>query len=204
MSSDIATTSRELVDWKNGEIVNLDDASTERLAELVTNLQEVWQALGETEQAVSAELVARCDKSATWTLRVGDPKDGRQWEIKTASPKAGTTVYPPDMLEAELRALVARGTITVDAAAKALRRQVTLTLDIPLRLPLKATAEGLGQITISVGEDALPIAKSDYSMAAVAAGIAALRKVPGATAGLDRAKRVETDGARRAKVTLRT
>jgi hypothetical protein len=204
MSSEIATTSRDLVDWSNGEVVNLDDASTERLAELVTNLQEVRQALGETEQAVSAELVARCDAEASWTLRVGDPKDGRQWEIKTASPTAGTAVYPPDMLETELRALVARGTITADAAAKALRRQVTLTLDIPLDLPLKETAEGLGQITIFHGEDALPIAKSDSSMAAVAAGINALRKVPGTVAGLERAKRVEPVGARRAKVTLKT
>jgi hypothetical protein len=204
MSTDIATTSRDVVDWKTGEVVNLDDATTEQLAELVTNLQDVRRALAETEQAVSAELVDRLDRDACWTLRVGDPKDGRQWEIKAASPTAGSSVYPPDMLETELRALVARGTITADAAAKALRRQVTLTLDIPLDLPLKETAEGLGQITISLGENELPIAKSDHSASAVAAGINALRKVSGTTAGLDRAKRVETGGARRARVTLKT
>jgi hypothetical protein len=199
MPSVIATTSRDVLDWKNGEVISLDEASTERLAELVTNLQDVRQALGETEQAVSTELVARCDREAVWTLRVGG------FEIKTTSPTAGTTVYPPDMLETELRALVDRGTITEQAAGKALKRQVVLTLDVPLALPLKGLADEIrGLAVFKAGEKVLPVAGVDHRQVSVMAGINALRKVSGTGTALDRAKKTETGGARRAKVTVKT
>jgi hypothetical protein len=203
MAEAIAVVTTEVVDFKTGEIVPLD-ASTERLAEYMSNLDEVRTALAEAAGAVSDELVARMDREASWTLRVGDPKEGRQWEIKGSSPTAGTETYPPDLLEVELLALVERGTITAEAAGKALRRQVTLTLDVPLNLPLKGVAEGLAQIKLTLGENELPIAKADHSAGAIAAGINALRKVAGTGAALDRAKVPGSPGPRRAKVTLKT
>lgn len=202
MRSDLTVSATEVTDWKTGEIISLPDAATDRLAELSTNLDDVQQALNDARAVVSDELVARLDRDAQWTARVGDPTD-RQWEIKAPSPTAGATIYPPDVLEQELRALVDRGVVTPAAAGKALRRQITLTLDIPLELPLKDTAAALANITIRTADTELPIVKADHSMSVVAAGVNALRKVPGTNAALDRAKHVEPPGRRRAKVTLK-
>jgi hypothetical protein len=185
-----------------GEIWALAETPLPDLATFMVELQGHRDKLRAWEDRINGHLLAYLDAGASWTVRVGDPHTV-QYELTAPSPTAGVDVYPPDALETELRALVERGTITPDAAGKALKRQVTLVLDIPLNLPLKETADGLKRITISLGENELPVVKMDYAASAVKAGIAALRKVKGAVAGLDRAKTTSTP-SRRVKVTEKT
>jgi hypothetical protein len=202
MSTDLQLHQATVVDRLSGEILTVADATTEQLAQFVTNQRQVRDDLSDAEAAVSAELVARLDANAQWTLRVGDPTDV-QWEITAPSPTAGSESYPPDMLEVELLDLVEAGTITPYAAAKALKRQVTLKLDVPLNLPLKGTADSLAQLTLKLGENELPITGCDYSASASKTGINALSKVPGVKDALDRARVTQPVGTRKAKVTLK-
>jgi hypothetical protein len=193
--------SKELmvVNPTTGEVLDLHGATTEGLAQAVTDLADKRQAIKDFEEAVESVLLERMTQAASWTLRVGDPRE-RQWEITSPSPAAGSTAYPADILETELRALVERGTIIESAAAKALKRQVKLTLDVPLHLPLKETSDGLSNITITLGDNELPIASCSYDSSSNKAGIKALEKVPGAKAALDRAKVPVPVGKRRVKV----
>lgn len=202
MGTVITVPTREITDPKTGEILDLNTVSNERLAEFTTNIQQVREQLGEMELVASDEWIARLDRNAEWTLRVGDPKD-RMWEIKASSPTAGSETYPPDMLEQELRALVARDTITEAAAAKALKRQAIVTLDIPLGLGLKETTDGLRALTFDLEGIPLPVAGVDSRQSSVIAGINALRKVNGTSSALNRAKVTQPVGARRARVVLK-
>lgn len=198
------TTDLTIIDRLHGEILDVRDATTERLAQAVTNMQELRAQLADEEKLVSDELIARLDREARWTLSVGDPREGRVWVIKAPSPEAGTTVYPPDLLEHELRQLVERGTITADAAAMALKRTVTIELDVPLDLtaPLSEVARELKEVTITGPEGVeLKVAKTDYARRSVDGGIKKLSKVPGTGAALDRAAQ-KTEPARKASVKL--
>src|SRR5512135_963542 len=96
-----------VLDRITGEALDLKSAPTESLAAFITNLQDFTAALREEADVVSAELVARMDRNATWTLHVGDPQTA-MWEVTAPSPEAGTTVYPVDALERELAPLVER------------------------------------------------------------------------------------------------
>jgi hypothetical protein len=201
-AQEVVKATRHVVNMRTGELIDLDTAETVELASCMTDLQEVREQLKEIESAVSDALIERMDKAAQWTVRVGDPTD-RQWEIKASSPTAGSETYPPDLLERELHALVARDTITEAAAAKALKRQAVVTLDIPLGLDLKETTDGLRELSFDLEGVRLPVAGVDSRRSTVMAGISALRKVSGTGAGLDRAKIVQPVGARRAKVVLK-
>lgn len=194
---------RTIVDRVHGEVIDVADATTERLAEAITNMQELRARLADEERIVSDELLSRLDRDASWTCSVGDPKEGRVWVLKAPSPEAGTTVYPPDLLETELAELVKRGTITPDAAGAALKRTVTIKLDIPLDVPiaLSEVARGVKLLQVVVGEKRLCPADTDYACTSVAAGIKALAKVPGTGAALARAAQNATP-ARRVSVKL--
>lgn len=201
-TSEVTKTTRQVVNPRTGELIDLDTAETVELASCMTDLQEVREQLKEIESSVSDALIERMDKAAQWTVRVGDPTD-KQWEIKASSPTAGTETYPPDLLERELHALVARDTITETAAGKALKRQAVVTLDVPLGLDLKETTDGLRQLSFDLEGVPLPVAGVDSRQATVMAGINALRKVSGTGAALDRAKVSQPVGVRRAKVMLK-
>lgn len=190
-------TGQALMHPVTGEVIDLRHASLAQIAEMAVETQDIGARLRDFQQELNDALLDHLDQNAMWTMRVGDI------EITAKSPSAGTTVYPSGDLERELTALVERGTITLDAAGKALKRQVTLTLDIPLHLPLKETADGLSRITVSLGENELPIAKVDYDARSVDSGIKALRKVPGTAAALDRAMATKPVGERRAKVVVK-
>jgi hypothetical protein len=201
MSTELAPATPTVLDRVTGELLAVRDANTETLAAFMVHQQQLRGELADAEAIVNNALLERLDRGAVWTVRVGDPTT-LQYELSAPSPTAGTDSYPPDALETELRALVERGTITPHAAGKALKRQVTLVLDVPLNLPLKETAEGLKRVTISLGENVLPVVKVDYAASAVKAGIAALRKVSGTVAALDRTK-VTATPSRRVKVVVK-
>lgn len=200
----MTTEELTIIDYVSGELIDPKTATSEALAQYVTNVQAIREDLAAAEKVVSDELVARMDRDAKWTLHVGDPKV-QVWEITAPSPTAGTEVYPPDMLETELRQLVERGTITVDAADAALKRIVTVKLGVPLSASLSETAQHVKQMmSFHAGDVTLKVLGADHSATAVKAGINALGKVPGTGAALARAKRTDPGGARRARVKIKT
>lgn len=197
----MTTTTPAVVDRTTGEVLDLADASDEQLARFCTNAQDLREELADAEAQVHRELVARLDRNASWTLRVGDPTGEAQWEITAPSPSAGTESYPPVDLERELRALVERGTITSDAARTALKRTVTLVVapewdaDLDDLVDIVNTSEDVRIAGVPV-----TIVSAAADRKSVAAGVKALRKVPGTGAALDRAKLPLPGNSRRPKV----
>lgn len=190
----------EVVDRRTGEVLDVRAAKTVQLAEWTTNLRDLLAELAEAAEVVSDELVRRLDRSAEWTIRVGEPTD-RQWEITAPSPTAGTDVYDDRVLENELKALVARDTIDTNGAAGALRRSLTIVLTLPLELDLHEAEAAAQLMTFSVDDVATPLVKAEATRSVVLAGVNKLRKVPGTGAALDRAKLEPPKPKRRAKVT---
>jgi hypothetical protein len=195
---------RDVIHPVTGEILDLAQESVEGLAGRVVDLQETREALAVFDRALSDALLDHLDRGANWTLRVGEPTDDRQIEIKAASPSAGTEAYPPDALERELRTLVDRGTISEQAAGKALKRQVVLTLDVPLSLVLSETAKGLAEISIEHCGEEMSVVNVDQRQVSVVSGINALRKFPVVAEALDAAMVVQSPPARRVRVTVKT
>lgn len=202
--SELQLQQATVLDRTTGEVIAIADASTEDLARFMANQQDLRGELSDAEAAVSAELVSRLDAGATWTLRVGDPKDV-QYEITAPSPTAGTEQYPAALLEPKLAGLIAKGTITTGAASKACKRQLTVTFDVPWTGDPRELA-GSVQVPgtqITIGGVEVSVAKAEASVKPVAAGIGALRKVPGTAEALDAVKHISPQGQRRAKVTVK-
>lgn len=201
----MTTTSPAVIDRKTGEVLDVAQASDEQLAEFCTNLQDLRGELADAEGLVHRELVARLDRNASWTLRVGDPAGEAQWEITAPSPAAGTESYPVDLLEPELRALVERGTITVDAAQGALQRTLTITVAPEWETDLDRLLEIIkASDDVRIAGEPVTILAGNADRRSRAAGIKSLRKVPGTGAALDRARLTTPVGQRKPKVKLIT
>jgi hypothetical protein len=197
--------SQELVvlDRHTGELIDPKQAETARLAAFVTDLGTIRQELSAAEGIVSDELVARMDREAMYTLHV---EDGEQrWEIKSQSPAAGATVYPEDMLQTELDALVDANVITDGAAARALHRRIVLELGVPWDANPRELAQQLKQaLSIEVGGVELKLERAEARLTPVASAIAALRKIEATRAALDRAQREQPVGRRKATVKVKS
>jgi hypothetical protein len=188
-----------VVDRVTGEVLSVRDASTEQLAEFTTNCQQAREEIGDAERIVSNELLDRLDKSAAWTQRVGS------FELKAPSPTAGTETYPSDMLRDALVQLVDARTISEDAAGNALQRRLVLELAVPWHADPAALATAVKEaITIQVADVIVDVVKAEAATRVSAAGIKAVRKVPGTTDALDAAKLTQPAGARRVKVTRKS
>lgn len=187
---------RTVLDRATGELIDLDDAPSERLAEAVDALAELRAELAEGEEALSDELVARLDRQASWTLRVGDPTGERQWEITAPSPVAGTRTYDALDLYAALELLIEDGTIDTEAAAAALRRTVTVTFAVAWEHDLEEFADKARASTKP------PTLAVDTEQKPVKAGITRVAKLGDhAAATLADASRRVGPAKRRAKVT---
>jgi hypothetical protein len=180
------------------ELVDLHAADTEVLACMIHELADSRAEITAFEGIVEQELLARMDRSAQWTHRVGD------FELKAASPTAGTEEYRIDQLETELSQLVADGTVTSAAASVACRRLLTLALEVPWDASPNELAEQVKQaVAIEVDGHKVRVVSAAGSARAAAAGIKALRKVPGVSDVLDRVKVEREAPRRRVRVTHR-
>lgn len=193
-----------LLDVQTGQLVEIDDITTAETDELARVLDETvagaTAALGEIREAVEQELVARLDRRRKWTLRVGDPAAGVQWEISAPSPTAGTTTYDLDELRRSLKNLVHMDEIDEEAAAAALERTLTVTLRLGLFADLDALAEKVRGIGAIAG---VPVLGVDAKPAETprAAGIAAIEKGGDLAASLIAdAKHTGAPGRRRPKI----
>ena len=190
-----------VVDRATGEVLDPKTADTARLAEFITNSQSLHKELSDAEGVVSDELVERLDRDASWTAHVENGEF--RWEIKASSPTAGTTVYPEDLLETELEGLVREGTITPEAAAKALHRRIILELGVPWDSdPREIARKVKDALSIEVAGVQVKVERSEARITPVASSINALRKVEATREALDRAQRQAAPPRRRATVKL--
>jgi hypothetical protein len=184
-----------------GEALDLTTASTGQLARVISELGSTRHRLAEFERTIEDALVEHMDREAMFTLRVDD--GDQHFEVKAPSPTAGTTVYLPDMLETELDGLVEAGTITPDAAARALHRRLILELGCPWDADPHDLARQVKEaLSIEIAGIEVKVERAEAKIAPVASAIAALRKIPGSIDALEKAKREQPPGKRR--VTVKT
>jgi hypothetical protein len=203
----MSSTALTVLDRSTGELVDVREASTERLAVFDQTVDELIAELNDGRAVVSEELVRRLDRDASWTQRVPDPRapDAAQFEITAPSPQAGSTTYPEADLEAELKGLIARGTISEDGATQALERTVELKLRIPWSADPDAMIDALKRAEeITVAGVAVKVVKAEAKCKTRLPGVAKLLKVPGTAAALARARRTDPVTNRRARVTVKT
>ena len=205
MTGEIATTGAPVVpDLRTGEPIAVRDATTETLAGYMHEAAERHRMIGEAERIVSDELLERLDRDLQWTQTVGSGAEGHQFELRAASPSAGTTEYLSEALAHELDGLVRAGIISEAGAEKACRRRLELTLEVPWKADLPAMIAQLKRaVLIQVAGFDVRVVSAEPQVKAVAAGINALRKIAGANQALDRAQITKPTPARRVKVTLK-
>jgi hypothetical protein len=191
----------EVVNPATGEIIpDIRAADDETLARFVVDARSTVEEVGVSCDLISTEFLGRLDRALRWTRRAGDPRADVQYKITAPSPLAGTVVYPETRLEAVLRALVARGVIDEDGAARALKRRLKIELIVPLDADMRTIAARARELQIEIDGHRLEVDKADTSMSTVDAGIAALAKVEGTAAALERARERRGTPSRRVKI----
>ncbi len=110
----------QVLDRSSGELIDLREASTDRLARFLDEAAELVSLVGEARAQAEREVLRRMDEEATWTARVGD------FELRAPSPEAGMTYWDEEALEEVLDDLVERGLVSEQAAAAALEVETTV------------------------------------------------------------------------------
>lgn len=197
----MSTAELTVCDRLTGEALDVNAATTGRLARFLANIATLRAELADVEAVVNTALVGRLDADLTWTQRVED--DGIRFEVVAPSPDSGSTEHLPDVLEDELRKLVARNVITAQGAGVALQRRLTVEVEVPLDADLAALAmKVVDSEHTEIGGVAVAVVKVEHKRKAMKSGIAKLAKLDGTNAALGRAKRFLPVGARRAKVKI--
>ncbi len=160
-------------------IHDVRDTEVVELAEFTENAAELKRIADEAQGIVSDELVRRLDMNGRWTLRDGG------FEIRAASPEAGTVGYDHEPLVAAVTALVADGVISQTAADAAVA-PVKPPAEVPWPLLYRAVEALCGGLDMHE-EDALARAFESILDGEPAttyrqrhAGIQALLKIPAA------------------------
>lgn len=184
----------------HGELLDIRESSTERLARAVTDLNDVRDRLRDVEAAVSEEILRRLDQRAEWTIRVDD--DDTRYEIKAPSPAAGTESYPERDLEAALGKLISDGVISAAGAEQALRRMLAVEFTVPWGTDPERLVSALEDaVSIQIAGEQVNVAAVEARRKAVKAGVNKLLKIPGTRDSLEKARYVGEPPARRVKVT---
>jgi hypothetical protein len=109
-----------VVDPVMGEQLDLATASPGRLGQLLLDVREHESRLRELKQLVAEEVARRCDRAREWTIHCDG---GMKLSIPSDAPVA---VWDADALQEVLDELVADGTITPDAANRAVQPRIEL------------------------------------------------------------------------------
>ena len=197
----ITTTDLTVIDRVTGELLDLTSASPLQIAEFIDHMDVIRSELSEHDTLARHELVRRLDMNGKWTLRVGEPTDDMQYEIKAPSPTAGTDGYPPADLEAALLLLLDDDVISETGADSALDRHLVVTARVAFSDDLDQLAntvrDAVGVVIAGATVDVIDAAAIRKPRKA---GITALRKVPGVAGVLDEVVVVTPVGSRRASV----
>jgi hypothetical protein len=110
----------QVLDRASGELLDVHEAPTERLAQFLEDAAELASQLGEAKSAVEREVLRRMDAEASWTAVAGE------FELQAPSPEAGMTYYEADALHTTLVDLGRRGLIGRQAAYAALKTDITV------------------------------------------------------------------------------
>lgn len=117
-NSERALTPRStLLDRTSGELIDLTEATTDRLAEVLLTTRELEAELRSAKALVSREVHRRMDREAKWTARVGG------YELRGQSPER--VEYDPEELGRRLRVLRRSGLVSPAACRNALERVVS-------------------------------------------------------------------------------
>ncbi|MCP9491194.1 MAG: hypothetical protein MSC31_15155 [Solirubrobacteraceae bacterium MAG38_C4-C5] len=110
----------QVLDHANGELLDVREAPTDRLARFLEDSAELAGKLGEAKSAVEREVLRRMDADASWTAVAGE------FELQAPSPEAGMSYYEVDVLHDALVDLGRRGVIGRQAARAALKTEITV------------------------------------------------------------------------------
>ncbi len=110
----------QVLDHANGELLDVREAPTDRLARFLEDSAELAGQLGEAKSAVEREVLRRMDAEASWTAVAGE------FQLQAPSPEAGMTYYDTEALRAALVGLGKRGLIARQAARAALKTDITV------------------------------------------------------------------------------
>lgn len=181
---------------KTGEIIDVRNAASHQLADVVAEIAEARDRLGEIERVVEAELLRRLDKAGAWTYRVtsGDVLH----EIKAPSPQAGSTAVRVDVLRDELVALIKADKIERDLGRRALKRTITISAQVDVDAVIDGAIDRLRAIDKIAGIAVFDVAVGTDEKVAQD-GLNALRKA-GHGEAVDRATVEVSPPARRVKV----
>lgn len=103
------------VDPLTGELCPLD-GPTDALGTFLADVREIESRLREAKAVVTAELLARMDREGTWTVRVPG--------MKITGEAPGRVEYDVEKLRTVVDELVAEGTISQEAAGRAVESRV--------------------------------------------------------------------------------
>lgn len=197
----VATRPVAVVNRLTGQtITDVRTASLDELVLWLVSHEDIRQEFRVGESIVNEEIVARLDRDRSWTQRIAITGDV-QYEVSTPSPDAGSVEIAALGLERELRALIARGTISERAAGAALRRRVLLTVDVPFDRDLEPIVDQLrAAISVTLGDVECKVVEVDGIRQVMKAGITALLKGPGVKAAIDRVSSTLPIRSRKAKI----
>lgn len=178
-------------------IDDLQAAETVELAQFADNTRQLQSVAAEARGVVSDELVRRLDRAGSWTWREGG------WEVKSASPEAGTTRYHTGLLRDALAQLVADGVISPEGARSAVDIDVA-TVAVPYELLRRVR----GLLDSMLGGGANTMAEIDELLADEPApsyyqrpaGIRNLSRIPAARVAIEACRLPATPPPRAARV----
>lgn len=141
--------SRELAIPATGELLDLESAATDSLAQRIDEIRELRGALADAERAISDEVLARMDRRAQWTARVGD------YELQARTPSSEVD-YDLGRLREELDGLVAQGLLEPEAATAAFREKRETH---PAKTVLRQLLRAGGEVAERVESCQIPISR---------------------------------------------
>lgn len=195
-TADVVPVVTVVPDHVTGEVLDLRDADDSRIADFIGDGDDLIKLVKVHQDHARAELRRRMDLDLSWTRRIGDPTGPFQWEAKCPSPDADTEYWLPDELEEVIVDLVERGVVGEAAADGAMKRTVTLTVDVPVSslTPLQAVVDGVkqGEGRILLAGRAFRVVKAESEAKAYKPGVTKLRKVPAAREAVDAIVKVDT------------
>lgn len=188
-------SSLALVDTGTGELVDTVDArsllaaagiaavqlaSNEQLATFMADTDELRRVASEAKGQVGDELIARMDRNGKWTLRAGG------FEVKSASPEAGTVVYDIDRLCRALADLAASGAISYEGQAAAIEVvHPTVAVSYPFLHDVLRALDGSQDQVVYEEIRRLLLGESEPTRKVKTAGVKALLKVPAAREAIE-------------------
>lgn len=132
-----------IFDPVTGAEIDLAEAPDEQLAELRDLIRDAEEEQRLAKQAIDAEVIARMDRAAKWTLRAGG------FEMTAPSPALKNEVVDAAALHAALMVFVDDGLLSVEAVDAAVQQVLTFK---PRKAGIDALRKRGGRIAEVIAE----------------------------------------------------